>query len=113
MVYPKKWIVFGYLDVLTSIAQLLVTLTSSLLSIYFHFKNTFRVGKESGIEVAPTINLVFAIFAAYINLGHISAAKKLIKAGKNVRKYLFQHYQKHNLYCPKIFKIKGYHFIKR
>lgn len=83
----KKWIIFGYLDIFSSVAQALVTFSSALVSVYFHFKNKKREGTDNSVEFAPTFNLVFALFAVYTNIGNIHAAKKLIKAEKNVNIY--------------------------
>lgn len=85
----KKWIIFGYLDIFTSVAQALVTFSSALLSVYFHLKNKKRVGTDNSVEISPTFNLVFVLLAVYTNIGNIHAAKKLIKAEKNVNIYSY------------------------
>lgn len=83
----RKWIIFVYLDVLTSITQLLVTVISSLLSIYFRLRDKKRIGKDNSVEFAPTFNLVLVILAAYATIGNILKGTKLLNAEKNVRSY--------------------------
>lgn len=83
----RKSTIFGCLDIFTSIAQLLVTLISALVSIYLYFKNKKRVGKANSIDFTLILNIVFALLAIYATIRHIVETKRLMKAEKNVSIY--------------------------
>lgn len=83
----RKSTIFGYLDIFTSIAQLLATLISAPVSIYLYFKNKKRVSEDNSIDFTPILNFVFALLAIYATIRHIVATKKLMKAEKNVSIY--------------------------
>lgn len=75
-----KW--YGYLDLCTSVSQLVVTSTCTLFSLHLEF--TRKVEPKQLYFFSPTFNLICTLSILFATLKQVDCARHLIRAGRNV-----------------------------
>ncbi len=76
-----KW--FGYLDLCTSVLELVVTSTCTLISVHLEF--TRKVELKQSYYFSPTFNLITTLFILFACVKQVACGRQLVRAGNNVK----------------------------
>lgn len=87
MVNLRRLLIFGYLDLFTSVFQVFLTLFSTILLLYFHFENQKPDKSDPNLYPLPTFSLLVAALVSFASNGQIFVAQNLIEAGITVSIY--------------------------